>query len=338
MTPHALPSTSPGTVIDARYLVLRRIGVGGSATVYRARDLVVGGSVAVKVLHEWFADDAEAIGRFRGEAARMAGLHHPNLVSVRGDGDWDGRPYIALEYVAGGSLARLIARRAPLAPARAIELAAELLLGVRHVHGRGIVHRDLKPDNVMVGDDGRLKLTDFGIACASDPDLTQTGGLVGTVRYMSPEQAEGERVGPASDLYSLGVILYELLTGHVPFEAETVVAAILRQLREPPSPPSTLNPAVTPALDAIVLRALRKRPDDRFRDADAFLRALERVRATPASEQAELACAGDHAGAGGDAELAPQSLGVRAHRVHRHVQVVGHLAVGEIARQQSQHP
>ena len=222
------------TVIDGRYRVLDRIGSGGTAAVYRAEDLVLGRTVALKLLHDCFAQDQEFVERFRLEASRQAGLHHRHIVSVFDRGEWDGTHYIAMEYVPGRSLKSLIREEAPLAPEHAIELVVQLLHAARYIHGRGIIHRDLKPDNAIVGSDGQLKLTDFGISRAGASDLTQTGTVLGTAQYVAPEQAEGHAVSAATDLYSIGVILYELLTGRVPFEGETVVAILLQHVKERP--------------------------------------------------------------------------------------------------------
>jgi eukaryotic-like serine/threonine-protein kinase len=190
-------------VIDDRYLVRRRIGVGATAAVYLAEDLALPRTVAIKLLHDWFAEDHQKVERFRYEASTASGLHHPHVVGVHESGGWTGGPYIVMEYLAGRSLKSLIREAGPLVPARAIDLTAQLLRAVRYIHARGIVHRDLKPDNAIVVTDGRLKLTDFGIARRHEGDITETGVVIGTVRYLSPEQIEGERASFASDLLFL---------------------------------------------------------------------------------------------------------------------------------------
>jgi serine/threonine-protein kinase len=271
-----LPQTS--TIIDGRYRVLRRLGSGGMADVVCAEDLQLGRNVAIKLLHRRFAEDAEFVERFRREASSAAGLQHPHVVAVYDRGEWDGTYYIAMEYLDGRTLKRLVIDEAPLAPDRAIELATQILKAARFAHKRGIIHRDLKPHNVIVDESGptpHAKVTDFGIAKAGASDMTQTGSIMGTAQYLSPEQAQGHAVSAASDLYSIGIILYEMLTGRVPFEGESAVTIALKQVSQAPMAPSAYNPAIPPALEAVVLRALEKDPHRRFADADEFIAALE---------------------------------------------------------------
>jgi eukaryotic-like serine/threonine-protein kinase len=267
------------TIVDGRYRVLRRIGSGGMADVYCAEDLQLGRQVALKVLHGRFAEDDEFVERFRREASSAAGLNHQHVVSVYDRGEWDGTYYIAMEFLDGSSLKAVIQQEAPLDPERAIDLTLQVLRAARFAHRRGIIHRDLKPHNVIVDEEGRAKVTDFGIARAGASDMTQTGSIMGTAQYLSPEQAQGFAVSEPSDLYSVGIILYELLTGRVPFEGESAVTIALKQVNERPVPPSTFNRAVGPGLEAVVLRALEKDPARRFPDADAFIAALEHARA-----------------------------------------------------------
>ncbi|HEY1714634.1 MAG TPA: protein kinase [Solirubrobacteraceae bacterium] len=264
-------------IIGDRYLVRRRIGVGATAVVYLAEDLALPRTVAIKLLHDWFAEDNEQVERFRHEAWTASGLHHRNIVGMHESGGWTCRPYIVMEYVAGRSLRSLIREGAPLVPARAIDLTTQLLRAVRYVHARGIIHRDLKPDNAIVATDGQLKLTDFGVARRPERDVTHTGVVIGTVHYLSPEQIEGERASVASDLYAIGVTLYELLTGRVPFNGDTIAAVLRAHVQERPTPPSALNPAVNSQLESIVIRALDKNPRGRFVNADTFISALERA-------------------------------------------------------------
>ena len=272
-------SIAPGTLVDDRYRIVSRVGSGGMAEVYCADDVQLGRRVAVKLLHGRFAADEEFVERFRREASSAAALSHANIVAVYDRGEWSGTYYIVMEYLDGRSLDSIVREEAPLPAERAIELTEQVLRAARFAHRRGIVHRDLKPHNVIIDEEGRVKVTDFGIARAGASEITQTGSIMGTARYLSPEQAQGHPVSPRSDLYSIGVMLYELLTGAVPFEGDSVVAIALRHLSEPPRPPSSLVPSITPALDAIVLRALAKNPDERFADADEFLAALGNERA-----------------------------------------------------------
>jgi serine/threonine-protein kinase len=270
---------TPDTVVDGRYRIRERLGSGGMAAVYRAEDLQLGREVALKLLYPRFAQDASFVERFRREASAAAGLQHPNVVSVYDRGEWDGTSYIAMEYVDGRTLRDLVQERGPLDPVRAIDCTIGVLRAARFAHRRGIIHRDLKPHNVLVDGEGRAKVTDFGIAKAGPSDMTETGSIMGTAQYMSPEQAQGEPVTPRSDLYAIGVLLYELLVGRPPFDGESAVSIALKQVSEPPVPPGRVRPGVPPELDAVVLHALAKDPEQRFADADEFIAALEDVRA-----------------------------------------------------------
>jgi serine/threonine-protein kinase len=270
-----VPDTS--TIIDGRYRVLHRVGSGGMADVVCAEDLQLGRKVAIKLLHRRFAQDEEFVERFRREASSAAGLQHPHVVAVYDRGAWDDTYYIAMEYLEGRTLKKLVQEEAPLAAPRAIDLTIQILRAARFAHKRGIIHRDLKPHNVIIDGEGRAKVTDFGIAKAGASDMTQTGSIMGTAQYLSPEQAQGQPVSAPSDLYSVGIILYEMLTGRVPFEGESAVTIALKQVSEAPVPPSRHNPQVPPALEAVVLRALEKDPARRFADADEFIAALEHV-------------------------------------------------------------
>jgi beta-lactam-binding protein with PASTA domain/tRNA A-37 threonylcarbamoyl transferase component Bud32 len=273
------------TIVDGRYRILHRVGSGGMAEVYCAQDLQLGRKVALKVLYRRFAEDQEFVERFRREASSAAGLQHQHVVSVYDRGEYDGTYYIAMEYLDGRSLKTIIREEAPLEPDRAIDLAIQVLRAARFAHRRGIIHRDFKPQNVIVDAEGRAKVTDFGIARAGASDMTQTGSIMGTAQYLSPEQAQGEAVSAASDLYSIGIIVYEMLTGRVPFEGQSAVTIALKQVNEPPVPPSAYNPAVSPALEAAVLRALEKHPALRYQDADEFIAALEDARGAATTAQ-----------------------------------------------------
>jgi eukaryotic-like serine/threonine-protein kinase len=269
----------PGTTIDGRYTVRSRIGSGGMADVYLAEDRLLGRQVAVKVLQHRFAEDQEFVERFRREASSAAGLSHPNVVAIFDRGEWDGTYYIAMEYLPGRSLKAIVREGGPMDPASAIEIVIQILRAAKFAHRRGIIHRDLKPHNVILDEEGRAKVTDFGIARAGASDMTLTGSIMGTAQYLSPEQAQGKTVSETSDLYAVGIVLYELLTGRVPFEGETAVSIALMQVSAQAPPPSALNPAVGPVLDAVVMRSLAKTPADRYRDADEFIVALEQARA-----------------------------------------------------------
>ena len=268
-----VPEVSEGSVVDGRYKVLRKIGSGGMADVWLAEDTHLQRQVALKVLHTRFAQDREFVERFRREAESAAGLHHPNIVSVFDRGDVEGTYYIAMQYLEGRSLKQLI--DVGLTPEQAVYLIRQVLEGARFAHRNGVVHRDLKPHNVIVDDEGKAVVTDFGIARAGVSEITQTGSVMGTPHYLSPEQAQGEDVTPVSDLYSIGVMLYEALAGRVPFEGESAVAVAMKQVSQAPQRPSSINPQVSPALDAVVMRALEKSPGDRFQNADAFIAALD---------------------------------------------------------------
>jgi serine/threonine-protein kinase len=277
--PGVTPDRSAGALVDDRFLIIGRVGVGGSAVAYCAQDLLRRRTVVLKVLHEWLADDRAALRRFRREALSASEFRHPNIVTAYGSGEWNGRPYIILEYVPGRSLKSLAHEEAPPAVARAVDLTAQLMFAVRYIHQRGIVHRDLKGDNAIVDANGHLKLTDFGLARPDESDITRTGVILGTAHYMSPEQAQGERVSTRSDLYSVGVTLYEQLTGRLPFESPSAMEVMFKHVHEQATRPSVLNAAVTSLLDAVVMRALEKDPTDRFADADAFIAALGHAQA-----------------------------------------------------------
>ena len=268
-----------GTLVDGRYRIKTRIGSGGMADVYCATDEQLGRDVALKLLHRRFAEDEEFVERFRREASSAASLQHPHVVGVFDRGEWDGTSYIAMEHLEGHTLKQIILDEAPLDPVRAIDLAVQILRAARFAHRRGVIHRDLKPHNVIVDGEDRAKVTDFGIARAGASDMTQTGSIMGTAQYLSPEQAQGHAVDERSDLYSIGVVLYEMLTARIPFDGESAVTIALKQVSEPPVPPRRLNPAIPPPLEAIVLQAMEKDPARRFADADEFIAALERVRA-----------------------------------------------------------
>ena len=297
---------APGQTVADRYQLLARIGAGGMAEVWCAEDQMLNRRVALKFLHERFTQDQQFAERFRREASAAAGLQHPNVVGVFDRGVWDGAPYIAMEYVEGASLKDLIGRG--LAPAEAVEIVRQVLAGAGFAHAKGIVHRDLKPQNVLVDGEGRARVTDFGIARAGVSEITQTGSVLGTAHYLPPEQAQGLPVTAASDIYSIGVLLYEALTGTVPFEGDSAVSVALKQVSERPRPPSQLSPAVSPALDAVVLKALAKDPANRFQSADEFIRALDAAEANPTAPIGDTAAFGAVAAAGAAEVTDPTAL------------------------------
>jgi len=269
-----------GTVVDERYKLDRKIGSGGMADVWLAEDTELDRQVAVKILHDNFAQDSEFVQRFQREAQAAAGLQHPNVVGIFDRGAFDGTYFIAMEYVDGPSLKDLV--KGGMSPKDAIDFTRQILNAARFAHRKGIVHRDLKPQNVLIDGEGRARVADFGIARAGESsDITATGSVMGTAQYISPEQAQGKETTPRSDIYSIGVILYEELTGRVPFQGDSAVAVALKQVSEAPRRPSAINPNVPPALDAVVMRALAKDPDARFKDADAFLKALDAAEKAP---------------------------------------------------------
>jgi serine/threonine-protein kinase len=265
------------TLFDGRYRIQRKLGAGGMADVYLAEDQELGRRVAIKILNGRHANDDQFIERFRREAKNAAALNHPNIVSIYDRGEAEDTYYIAMEFLDGRTLKELIVGRGAAPINVAIEYARQILSALRFAHRHGIVHRDIKPHNVLVDGDGRVKVTDFGIARAGTSQMTETGSIVGTAQYLSPEQARGGEVDPRSDLYSLGIVLYELLTGKTPFDGETPVEIAMKHLSTAPKPPSTLRPDVPRELDMVVLRALAKNPDDRYQSADQMEADLERV-------------------------------------------------------------
>ena len=278
------------SVFDGRYRIIRKLGAGGMANVYLAEDQELGRRVAIKILDDRHAADDSFIERFRREAKNAAGLSHPNIVSIYDRGEAEGTYYIAMEYLDGRTLKELIVSRGPAPTHVAIEYTRQILAALRFAHRNGIVHRDIKPHNVLVDSDGRLKVTDFGIARAGASEMTEAGSIVGTAQYLSPEQAKGTQVDARSDIYSAGVVLYELLTGRVPFTGDTAVEIAMRHLSAAPEPPSALREDVPHELDMVALRALAKDPEDRYQTAEEMDAELERVsRGLPVSPETEEA-------------------------------------------------
>ena len=266
-----------GRVLNSRYELEQLIGTGGMADVYRARDNLLGRTVAVKILHPQFAKDPVFIERFRQEAQAAANLNQNNIVNVFDWGIEDSTYYIVMEYVQGRDLKSIIVQGGPLMPERAVEIAMAICLALDAASARGIVHRDIKPQNIIVTGDGQIKVMDFGIArTAGGSAMTQTGTIMGTAQYISPEQAQGRPADPRSDLYSLGIVLYEMLTGKVPFNGDNPVAIAYKHVREDPLAPSLINPDISPELEAVVMKALAKNPENRYQSAMEMRSDLER--------------------------------------------------------------
>jgi eukaryotic-like serine/threonine-protein kinase len=259
-----------GEVIDGRYRILGKIGGGGMANVYLAEDTTLGRRVAVKLLHRRFVEDAKFVERFRREAKAAAGLNHPNIVGVYDWGQVGSENYIVMEYVEGDTLKELIRRRGRLPGGEAVAIALELLAAVGAAHGNAVIHRDVKSQNILMDRAGRVKVTDFGIAQAGDPGMTEAGSILGTAQYLAPEQARGEPVDERSDLYSVGVVLYEMLTGRVPFKGDSAVTVALKHVNELPPEPAELVPGLPYSLNQIVLKALAKDPNRRYGSAAEF--------------------------------------------------------------------
>jgi serine/threonine-protein kinase len=273
----AVSDTLIGSVFDGRYRIERKLGAGGMADVYLAEDQELGRRVAIKILNDRHAADDSFIERFRREAKNAAGLSHPNIVSIYDRGEAEGTYYIAMEYLDGRSLKELIVGRGPAPIKVTIDYARQILAAVGFAHKHGIVHRDIKPHNVLVSPEGRLKVTDFGIARSGASQMTEVGSIIGTAQYLSPEQARGAPVDQTSDLYSVGVVLYEMLTGQVPFTGDTPLEIAMKHLSEVPKPPSELRPDVPHDLDSVVLRALAKDPAERYQSAEEMDADLARV-------------------------------------------------------------
>ena len=266
-----------GSIFAGRYRLERKLGSGGMADVWLAEDQELGRKVAIKMLHERYANDTQFVERFRREATHAAGLSHPNVVSIYDRGEAEGSYFIVMEYVEGRTLKELIVTRGPCPVPVAISYVRQVLAALRYAHRNGIVHRDIKPHNVLVDHEGRVKVADFGIARAGSSQMTEAGSIIGTAQYLSPEQARGAPVDESSDLYSTGIVLYELLTGLVPFTGETPVEIAMKHLSQVPAAPSTIRPEIPRDLDLVVLRALAKEPADRYRSAKEMDRDLELV-------------------------------------------------------------
>src|SRR5215212_7662737 len=264
-----------GTLVRKRYEISHLLGAGGMGRVYLACDRSLSREVALKVLDDRHAENPDFVERFRREAKAAASLSHPNMVTVYDAGE-DETPYIAMEYVPGGTLKNRLQERGALPRRVAIGVTFEVANALAAAHEKGIVHRDIKPENVLVTDQGHAKVGDFGIArAATATAITETDLILGSVRYLSPEQAKGEKVGPPSDLYSLGVVLYEMLTGRVPFDEENPIATAMKHVNEEPASPKELDPTIPKALEAITLKLLKKDPEQRYQSAKELAEDLD---------------------------------------------------------------
>jgi len=332
-----MPELAPNTLIDGRYRLLSRLGAGGMADVFLVEDQQLGRKVALKLLYHRFAEDPDFVERFRREAHAAAGLQHPNVVGVYDRGSFDDTYYIAMEYLPGQTLKQLIRREAPLDPVRAIDLTLQILRAARFAHRRGVIHRDLKPHNVIVDESDYAKVTDFGIARAGASDMTETGSIMGTAQYLSPEQAQGHVVSEQSDLYSIGIVLYEMLTGSVPFDAEAAVTIALKHVSESPAPPRMINPNIPLELEQVVLWTLNKDPADRPASADQLMDALEHCKAAILSGSAGQHTASMAAIAAADA-AALASLPVPTAPAYEPRPTNGEAALGDDAARRRRRP
>ena len=274
-----------------RYRATEKIGTGGMADVYKAVDETLGRTVAVKVMHAGLAGDPEFAARFRQEAQAAANLVSPNIVNMYDWGQDAGTYYIVMEYVRGSDLKSIIVQRGALPSKQVAEIGAQVCSALLVAHGYDVIHRDIKPHNIMVQPDGTVKVMDFGIARAGNTAMTQVGLVLGTAQYMSPEQAQGKPLTAASDLYALGVVLYEAATGCLPFDADTPVAVALMQVNEPAVPPRVANPGIDSDLDGVTFKAMQKKTSDRYVSADDLRRDL---RAVAAGRPVDI----EHTGAG----------------------------------------
>src|SRR5258708_30366682 len=259
-----------------RYQLQDPIGRDGMTTVYRGLDIRMDRVVAIKVLRDIHSNEPNLVARFQREAKAASYLHHPNIAQVYDYGQANGKYYIVMELVEGTDLHRYLRGRGVLDIDRAITIAHDVALGLAAAHRRGGVHCDVKPQNILIGRDGSIKLTDFGIDSVMDAyRLTDTLTTLGTVQYSSPEQAQGEAVTPSADVYSLGIVMYEMLIGRTPFDGDNPVAIVMQHIQDAPTPPRQITPTIPPALERIILRCLEKVPDMRFRDGSQLAQALE---------------------------------------------------------------
>ncbi len=273
-----------GKRLDGRYELRELIGVGGMAYVYKAYDSIDDRTVAVKILKDEFANNEEFIRRFRNESKAISILNHPNIVKVLDVGFGEHLQYIVMEYIDGITLKEYLDQRRDIRWKEAVHFTVQILRALQHAHDKGIVHRDIKPQNIMLLSDGTIKVTDFGIARLSRSEVRATVGgdkAIGSVHYISPEQARGEITDEKTDLYSVGVMLYEMLTGRLPFEADNAVSVAIMQMQSEPTPPREIDPNIPEGLEQITLRAMQKDPEKRYRSAAEMLNDLDEFKRDP---------------------------------------------------------
>lgn len=266
------------TVFNGRYKIIEKVGGGGMADVYKAEDQVLGRTVALKILHKQFASDEGFLERFRREAQAAAKLTHPNIVSIYDVGEEGGVHFIVMEFVHGMTLKKLIQKDAPMSTEKVVHVSMQIAKAMEFAHEHEIIHRDIKPQNVIITDNGEIKVTDFGIARAgATSTMTRTGAVMGTAHYISPEQAQGNIVGPTTDIYSLGVVMYEMATGELPFRGENPVSVALKHINDTPMPPRSVFGDIPISLEAVIIKSMAKNPNERYRSAEAVRDDLKRV-------------------------------------------------------------
>ncbi len=297
-------------VFNGRYKIIEKVGGGGMADVYRAEDQVLGRTVALKILHKQFASDEGFLERFRREARAAAKLTHPNIVSIYDVGEDGGVHFIVMEYVHGMTLKKLIQKDAPLSTEKVVHIAMQIAKAMEFAHEHEIIHRDIKPQNVIITDNGEIKVTDFGIARAgSSSTMTRTGAVMGTAHYISPEQAQGSIVGPTTDIYSLGVVMYEMATGELPFRGENPVSVALKHINDTPMPPRSVFGDIPPSLEGVIIKCMAKNPNERYRSAESVRDDLKRV-----IEGLPVKIMGAATPAGGDASDMTRTMAAQNHR------------------------
>lgn len=264
-----------GTVLADRYELIEKTGEGGMATVYKARCRILDRTVAVKILKEEYSGDKNFVEKFRTEALAAARLSHPNIVNIYDVGQQDDIYYIIMEYVEGDTLKDIICNEGPLPVNKAVNIAIMICDGIHHAHEKGLIHKDIKPHNILITKNGMVKVADFGIAQAiTSNTITFGDNVVGSVHYISPEQAKGQPVTPATDIYSLGCVLYEMLTGKIPFDAESPITVALKHIHDEPVSPRAINTNIPPVLEGIILKAMEKLPAHRYSTAEQMRNAL----------------------------------------------------------------